>query len=168
MVDNLPYILLALLLIFLNGVFVAAEFAMVKVRNTQINTIKNSRKFYNRVLVTINSRLDAYLSACQLGITLTSLALGWIGEPAAAVLLKPLIELMQITDLKAIEAISFSAAFIMISFLHIVAGELLPKSLSIRFQFKTSLITGVPIFIFYFVTYPAIWLLNTRSNYCSG
>lgn len=164
MVDNLPYILLALLLIFLNGVFVAAEFAMVKVRNTQINTIRNSKKIYDRILVRINSHLDAYLSACQLGITLTSLALGWIGEPAAAVLLKPLIELLQITDPKAIEAISFTTAFILISFLHIVAGELLPKSLSIRFPFKTSLITGVPIFIFYYVTYPAIWLLNTCSN----
>lgn len=158
------YTIIALLLVFLNGMFVAAEFAMVKVRNTQINTIKDSDKLHEKILVKINSRLDSYLSACQLGITLTSLGLGWIGEPTAAYLLQPLIKLFNIQSAATVEAISFATAFMFISFLHIVLGELLPKSLAIRYPLRTSSITGIPLYLFYYITYPAIWLLNSCSN----
>ncbi|MDD3267398.1 MAG: hemolysin family protein [Burkholderiales bacterium] len=162
--SSLFYTLIAFLLVLLNGMFVAAEFSMVKVRRTQINTIKQSKKIYDRILVKINAQLDAYLSACQLGITLTSLGLGWIGEPTAAYLLQPIIGLFHIKNEATIEAISFGAAFVFISFLHIVLGELIPKSLSIRYPLKTSTLTSIPLYVFYYITYPAIWVLNSCSN----
>lgn len=162
--SNFASIIIALLLILLNGLFVAAEFAIVKIRATQIKTIKTSSRFYDKVLIRIHQQTDTYLSACQLGITLTSLGLGWIGEPAAAYFLHPLIKWLNIAAPLTIEAISFSVAFVVISFLHIVAGELLPKSISIRYPWHTSRIMAVPLYLFYYTTYPVIWLLNGCSN----
>ena len=162
---NFLFIFVAMILVLLNAFFVAAEFGMVKLRNTQVNAIKESHGLRGRVLANIHKSLDAYLSACQLGITLASLALGWIGEPAFSNLLTPLFEIFGITSPELTTAISVIIAFLIISFLHIVVGELMPKSLAIRQSEKISLWTAIPLYGFYWLMFPAIWVLNSCSNF---
>jgi CBS domain containing-hemolysin-like protein len=111
----------------------------------------------------VHGRLDAYLSACQLGITLASLALGWIGEPAFARLLTPLFVRAGI-GAETTEVVALILAFTLISYLHIVLGELAPKSLAIRRPERISLWTAAPLYAFYWAMYPAIWLLNASAN----
>ncbi|UDG82119.1 hemolysin family protein [Candidatus Vallotia cooleyia] len=153
----------ALVLVFLNGFFVAAEFSLVKLRGTRVAAISRQYGWRGRVLSRVHAHLDAYLSACQLGITLASLGLGWLGEPAFANLLAPLFNILQIVPPFA-DAISLTLAFLIISFLHIVAGELAPKSLAIRMPERAGLLTAVPLYLFYWTMYPAIALLNISSN----
>ena len=159
------WILSAFLLVLLNAFFVAAEFGMVKLRNTRIEMISETYGLTGKILAKIHSQLDAYLSACQLGITLASLGLGWIGEPAFVALFKPLfIQLgVKMTDLS--ELLIFFISFSLLSFLHIVIGELMPKSLAIRQSEAISILTALPLYFFYFLMYPAIWLLNGCSNF---
>jgi len=157
---NFFLLLLAIFLVFMNAFFVAAEFGMVKLRNTRVAIIKKSYGFRGRILAYIHQHLDVYLSACQLGITLASLGLGWVGEPALAHLLEPFFRLLHIKSPELIRLISFIIAFTLLSFLHIVIGELMPKSLAIRQPERVSVWTAVPLYIFYWVMYPAIWLLN--------
>ena len=121
-------ILFALILVLLNGFFVAAEFAMVKLRSTRVEAIADKNGWRGHILRTVHNQLDAYLSACQLGITLASLGLGWVGEPAFAELLTPLLSAIGIESQKLVHGISFFVAFFIISYLHIVVGELAPKS----------------------------------------
>lgn len=156
---NTVYLLLAFALVLANGFFVAAEFAIVKLRLTQANELAETHGLRGRVLRDVRSNLDAYLSACQLGITLASLGLGWIGEPAFASLLEPLFEALDASP-EVIHGVSFAVAFSIISFLHIVLGELAPKSVSIRFPEQSSLWTAIPLFLFYWLMYPFIWVLN--------
>lgn len=164
MLQNLLYVLAALLLVLLNGFFVAAEFALVKLRQTQAATIADAHGWRGRILLSVHERLDAYLSACQLGITLSSLGLGWIGEPAFAHLLEPLFVQFGVgPDTTKIAALVI--AFTLISYLHIVLGELAPKSLAIRRPEATSLWTAAPLYAFYWLMYPAIWLLNASANW---
>lgn len=153
------YLLFAFLLVLANGFFVAAEFAIVKLRLTQAEELAVTHGLRGRVLRNVRTHLDAYLSACQLGITLASLGLGWIGEPAFARLLEPVFEAVD-ADPEVIHAVSFAIAFSIISFLHIVLGELAPKSVSIRFPEQSSLWTAIPLFIFYWLMYPFIRVLN--------
>ena len=153
----------ALLLVALNGFFVAAEFALVKLRATRVATIAVQQGWQGRLLRRVHGRLDAYLSACQLGITLASLGLGWLGEPAFANLIGPLFPAMGVAEHVG-NAIALVFAFLLISFLHIVAGELAPKSLAIRMPERTGLIVAAPLYLFYWVMYPAIALLNA----CAG
>ncbi|KTD61248.1 hemolysin family protein [Legionella spiritensis] len=162
---NLMLIFFGMILVLLNGFFVAAEFGMVKLRNTRVALITEQYPLRGAILARIHQQLDAYLSACQLGITLASLGLGWIGEPAFARLLSPLLPVFGITNSALIEFISFLFAFSLISFLHIVIGELMPKSLAIRQSEQISLWTAVPLYVFYWMMYPAIWLLNFCSNF---
>lgn len=154
----------ALLLVALNGFFVAAEFGLVKLRQTRVQTLEKRYGMRGKLLARVHGRLDAYLSACQLGITLASLGLGWIGEPAFAELLTPVFELAGVTSEQLIHGISLFFAFSCISFLHIVVGELAPKSLAIREAEKIALWVAAPLYGFYWVMYPAIWLLNTSAN----
>jgi CBS domain containing-hemolysin-like protein len=112
----------------------------------------------------VHSQLDAYLSACQLGITLASLGLGWVGEPAFASLLEPVFGLVGVTAPQVVHGVSFVFAFGMISFLHIVVGELAPKSLAIRNPEIIGLWSAIPLYAFYWTMYPAIWLLNGSAN----
>lgn len=161
---NLFYIFLALLLVLLNGFFVAAEFAMVKLRQTRVLTIRENYGFRGQLLSKIHAHLDAYLSACQLGITLASLGLGWIGEPAFAELLHPLLAMLNITSPALIKGIAFAVAFFFISFLHIVLGELAPKSLAIRRPETISLWSAPLLYCFYWGMYPLIWILNSSAN----
>lgn len=162
--NNLFPIICALLLVALNGFFVAAEFGLVKLRQTRIRSIIKTQGWRGRILGKVHAKLDAYLSACQLGITLASLGLGWIGEPAFASLLEPLFVRSGVNSPELIHGISFALAFSMISFLHIVVGELAPKSLAIRNPEQIGLFSAAPLYGFYWLMYPAIWLLNTSAN----
>ncbi|MCC6708482.1 MAG: HlyC/CorC family transporter [Gammaproteobacteria bacterium] len=156
---------LALLLVLLNGFFVAAEFGLVKLRQTRVKAIAKTYGWRGRNLARVHRNLDAYLSACQLGITLASLGLGWIGEPAVANLLEPLLASIGILRPEMIGAISFFVAFFVISYLHIVVGELAPKSMAIRQSDIVGIWTATPLYAFYWLMYPIIWLLNHSSNW---
>jgi len=162
--QNVLLVVAALLLVLLNAFFVAAEFGLVKVRATRIRAIARTYGWRGRILAEVHEKLDTYLSACQLGITLASLGLGWIGEPAFARLLEPLFDWFGISSPEAIHGISFAIAFFFISFLHIVVGELAPKSLAIRHPEIIGLWTAAPLYGFYWLMYPAIWLLNASAN----
>ncbi len=162
--NTLVLTLVALSLVALNGFFVAAEFGLVKLRHTRLRAIIAKHGWRGRILAKVHGKLDAYLSACQLGITLASLGLGWIGEPAFVRLLEPLLVTIPITSPELLHGISFAVAFSTISFLHIVVGELAPKSLAIRSPESIALIGAVPLYGFYWLMFPAIWLLNNSAN----
>jgi CBS domain containing-hemolysin-like protein len=162
--ENVLLVVLALLLVALNGFFVAAEFGIVTLRKTRVRAIAKTSGLRGRILAKVHGQLDAYLSACQLGITLASLGLGWVGEPAFASLLEPAFRFVGVTSPQLIHTVSFIIAFGVISFLHIVVGELAPKSLSIRIPEAVGLWCALPLYGFYWLMYPAIWLLNASSN----
>lgn len=155
--------MLVMFLVLANGFFVAAEFAMVKVRNTRLESLilEGNRKAKFAQLLTKN--LDAYLSACQLGITLSSLGLGWVGEPAIARMIEPYLRDFGFSD-NLIHTIAFAIAFSMITFLHIVLGELAPKSLAIQKSEGVTMWTAMPLLVFYKIMYPFIWFLNGTAN----
>jgi CBS domain containing-hemolysin-like protein len=159
-------LLAVMALVLLNGFFVSTEFALVKVRSTQLETLASRNHRRGKMALHLTYHLDEYLSACQLGITLASLGLGWIGEPVFADILQPLFGVLGIdgddhTRLR--HSISFGVGFSVITFLHIVAGEMAPKSLAIRLPKETSLWVAFPMHAFYFVMYPFIWALNQSS-----
>jgi len=163
--ENIVYLIIAFGLVLLNGFFVAAEFAMVKLRQTRIKSIQSEYGKRGKILAEINSNLDTYLSACQLGITIASIGLGWIGEPAFSHLVEPLLTFFGISSPTTITVTSFAIAFFIVSYLHIVIGELMPKSLAIRQSERISLLTALPLYGFYWLMYPAIWILNISSNF---
>jgi CBS domain containing-hemolysin-like protein len=152
------------LLVLANGFFVAAEFAIVKVRETQIEALIKKGSKRAKTTKEIIKQLDAYLSACQLGITFASLALGWIGEPAIAKSLEPVFNTIGIEEPILRHTISLTIAFAIITFLHIVFGELAPKSLAIRKPKQVSMLISVPLNLFYKTFKPFIWFLNTCAN----
>jgi CBS domain containing-hemolysin-like protein len=153
------------ILVFLNGFFVAAEFALVKVRSSQLEALSAEGNMGAGIARQVMSNLDAYLSACQLGITLASLGLGWVGEPFLARMLQPLYAMASIESPAIIRASSFALAFFTITFLHIVLGEQAPKILAIRKALATSIVISPPLRLFYIVFKPAIWFLNASSNW---
>lgn len=157
-------IILVFFLVFLNGFFVATEFAMVKVRKSRIETlIIQGNKRAKRTLIVVKD-LNSYLSACQLGITLASLGLGWVGEPAILRLLMPIFNLFNLPS--SIEhSIAFIIAFSIITGCHIVFGELVPKSLAIISPEKIALSTAFPLIFFYKLTYPVMWIFNHSTNW---
>jgi len=151
-------------LVLLNGFFVASEFAIVKVRGSQLEALEDQgdkRASFGRH---VTAHLDAYLSATQLGITLASLALGWVGEPFLARMLQPFFFLFGVTSEALIKTVSITLAFGVITFLHIVLGELAPKSLAIRKSVETTLWIARPLGLFYVIFKPAIWFLNGTAN----
>jgi CBS domain containing-hemolysin-like protein len=158
------YLLLALAFILANGFFVAAEFALVKVRPTQLAEMAADGSTRARMGRRIGKRLDSYLSAVQVGITFASLALGWIGEPVIASLLIGPLGRLGVFALPVAHAIATTVAFILISTLHIVVGEQVPKFLAIQHPVATTLWTAHLLHGFYIVTYPAIWLLRGLTN----
>ncbi|MEI6350281.1 MAG: hemolysin family protein [Verrucomicrobiota bacterium] len=151
-------------LVLLNAFFVASEFAIVKVRSSQLEPLVDDGDPRAKIARQIGDNLDAYLSACQLGITLASLALGWVGEPFLARMLEPLFFLAGIQSMAVIHAISFTLAFSGITFAHIILGEQAPKILAIRKSLSTALWVGRPLRLFYVAFRPAIWLLNVATN----
>ncbi len=162
--ENLLFVVLALFLVALNGFYVAAEFSIVTLRKTRVHAIAKTSGLRGRILGKVHDKLDAYLSACQLGITLASLGLGWVGEPAFASLLEPVFAMLGVTSPELIHGVSFVVAFSVISFLHIVVGELAPKSLAIRLPEEVALWCAIPLYGFYWAMYPAIALLNASAN----
>lgn len=152
-------------LVFLNGFFVASEFALVKVRQSRLTQLSNEGNVRAKYALKVNKKLDAYLSATQLGITLASLGLGWVGEPAiAGLIIEPLLQIYGVTDPTVVHTISFAIAFCIITFLHIVLGELAPKSLAIQRSVGVSLWLSWPLLMFYRIFLPAIWLLNGAAR----
>ncbi len=162
--QQVALLVIALILVLLNGFFVASEFSIVKVRVTRIQEL--ARKGSARAVraAKVIGKLDEYLSATQLGITLTSLGLGWIGEPAFAELFAPLF--VSFGGLQPVLSHSLAAtvAFLTITFLHIVLGELAPKSIAIQRPVPVVLWTAPPLALFYKVSYPFIWALNGTAT----
>jgi CBS domain containing-hemolysin-like protein len=158
-------VIVVLLLVLANGFFVAAEFAIVKVRSTQIQPLIIKENKRAKVAYKLITHLDEYLSATQLGITMTSLGLGWIGEPVTAKILTPVFSLLSIESPNTIHTLSITFGFLVITFLHVVVGEVAPKSLAIRYSKPTSLFVSIPLNIFYLVFKPLILVLNISSNF---
>ncbi len=152
-------------LVLMNGFFVAAEFALVKVRDTQLEPYVAKGQRRARIARKTLHNLDACLSATQLGITIASLLLGWIAEPVFASLLEPIMGLLQIESAQMKHSAAFAVGFTTITFMHIVAGELAPKSLAIRRSLQTSLWVALPLHWFYRASFPMIWLLNHTANW---
>jgi CBS domain containing-hemolysin-like protein len=163
--DIVISILITLLFVFLNGFFVAAEFAIVKVRSSQLELKAQSGSRAAILSKRIVSHLDAYLAATQFGITISSLALGWIGEPVVSKIIKDLIGLFSIELAPSVlSTVSLVTAFVIITILHIVLGELAPKSLAIQRSEQTTLAVAYPLHGFYWICRPFIWLLNGIAN----
>jgi CBS domain containing-hemolysin-like protein len=152
-------------LVALNGFFVACEFAIVKVRASQLDALAEEGSARARFVKYIRSHLDAYLSATQLGVTLASLALGWVGEQFLAHILEPFSELANIHSHALVTSISVALAFVGITFLHIVFGELAPKYMAIANPLGVSLRVVRPLGAFYFLFRPFIWVLQRSSNF---
>lgn len=158
-------ILITLFLVFLNGFFVAAEFAIVKVRLSQIELIARAGNPFAPMAKKIVEHLDAYLSATQLGITLASLGLGWVGEPVVAKAIGEMLHAFGMQfDPDTLHKIALPIAFAIITVLHIVLGELAPKSLAIQRPETVTLATSIPLRFFYIVFKPFIWSLNSIAN----
>ncbi|WP_018756574.1 hemolysin family protein [Paenibacillus terrigena] len=154
---------LVALLIIATAFFVATEFAMIKLRPSRVDQLVLEGRKNAMAVKIVTSNLDGYLSACQLGITITALGLGWLGEPTVEQLLHPLFEQLGIAD-RAASIISFIIAFLLVTYLHVVLGELAPKTFAIRKAETISLLTARPIIYFYKIMYPLIWLFNGSAN----
>src|SRR5438067_7447071 len=152
-------------LVLLNGFFVVAEFALVKIRDSQIKTLVDEDARRAVLVKQIKDNLNAYLSACQVGITAASLGLGWLGEPFLARMLQPFFVFAGIESPAVIKSISFALAFSAITFLHIVLGEQAPKILAIRKAMPAALFVSAPLRWFYAIFKPAISFLNAASNW---
>lgn len=157
-------ILAALALVLLNGLFVAAEFAFVRARPTRIAQLADEGRRGAKKAQNCIANIDSYLSVCQLGITLSSLGLGWLGEPAVADLITPLLYRWGIETPTVVHSISFVIAFSVITFLHVVFGELAPKTLAIQRAESISLWLAAPMRFFYLLFLPGVVLLNGTAN----
>ncbi|QCC46782.1 hemolysin family protein [Halobellus limi] len=153
---------LALLLVGLNGFFVAAEFAFVRVRGTSVEQLVDEGRAGAGSLQAVMTDLDNYLAVTQLGITLASLGLGWVGEPAVASLIEPALE--PILPAGLIHLVAFAIGFSIITFLHVVFGELAPKTLAIAQTETLSLFLAPPMKVFYYLFYPGIVVFNGTAN----
>jgi len=164
--DYLVRLLVVVLLVLANGFFVAAEFALVGVRRSRVSTLASAGQRRAQRLLRVLDRLDAYISATQLGITLASLALGWIGEETLAYLFQPLFArvLPGAAAAAAAHSAAIALAFALITFLHIVLGELAPKTLALQRAEAVALAVARPMEIFYKVFKAPIWLLNEAGN----
>lgn len=156
-------LLLILLLIVISAYFVAAEFAIVKVRKTRMDQLALDGNKNAKAVQKILNQLDGYLSTTQLGITIVSLIIGWIGEPVVGHLLHPLFVWLDLPE-AAMRSVSAVLAFLIITFFHVVLGELVPKSFAIQKAEAISLFVARPLIIFHTIAYPFIWLLNGSSR----
>jgi CBS domain containing-hemolysin-like protein len=158
-------ILLVLGLVMFNGFFVAAEFALVKIRETQLDTLVAKGVYRAKVARSIISNLNAYLSATQLGITVASLGLGWAGEPIFTTLLSPMLLSLHVESETVRRSISFAVGFSALTFLHITAGELAPKWTAIQNPLPIALWAAQPLRWFFIASYPFNWLLNRTAQW---
>jgi CBS domain containing-hemolysin-like protein len=157
-------LMMILFIVAVNGFFVLSEFALVKIRGSQLDALIEEGDKRAIIARHVTTHLDSYLSATQLGITMTSLALGWLGEPYVAHLIEPFFALVGITSAAFISAVSVTLGFATITFFHIILGELAPKYLAIRNPLGMSLRIVRPLGVFYIVFKPVIWCLNKSSN----
>ena len=164
----LPAILITLVLIVVNGFFVAAEYAFVRVRKTQLDELLETGSARARLASRIEDSLDTYISASQLGVTLASLAIGWIGEPAMAALIAPAFTWLSDRSEAAFHVVSFALAFGVITYVHVVIGELAPKYLSIQRALTVALWCALPLHAFYLVFHPFIAFVNGSANRLLG
>ena len=158
------YILASIILVLLNAFFVASEFAIVKIRPTRLEQLVRGGDARARLALRIVRRLDAYLSATQLGVTLASLGLGWIGEPVIADVIKPSLLFLGAFGNEVAHAVSITIAFFVITALHTILGELAPKTLAIQRTEEVILAAVRPLHVFFLVAWPAIWLLYRGAN----
>jgi CBS domain containing-hemolysin-like protein len=165
--DILLNLLLLALLIGLTAFFVASEFAIVKVRSSRIDQLVAEGDQTAIAAKRVISHLDEYLSACQLGITITALGLGWLGEPTIETLLHPVFEHIDLNP-SITSIISFGLAFSVITFLHVVVGELAPKTFAIQKAEEITLLFARPLIWFYRIAYPFIWTLNSSARMFTG
>lgn len=161
-------LILVVVLVFANGFFVATEFALVSVRRTRMQQLASEGSRRARSVLDLLNHLDTYIAATQLGITISSIGLGWIGEPAIAHLVEPVFEslpfLPEAFRASASHTIGFIVAFSIVTALHIVIGELAPKSIALQRPDETSLATAAPIHVFYMIFRPFIYVLNGIGN----
>jgi CBS domain containing-hemolysin-like protein len=155
--------LAALLLVGLNALFVAAEFSLVKIRATQVDRLVEEGRRSAGLVKEATGRLDAYLAVCQLGITISSLGLGALGEPAIAALIEPLLEPLGIQG-GTLHFVAFVIGFSIISFLHVVFGELAPKTVAIQSAEGTSLLVAPFMKFFYYLLLPGTVVFNGTAN----
>ncbi|OBZ10309.1 MULTISPECIES: hemolysin family protein [Bacillales] len=154
---------LVALLVVLTAFFVATEFAIIRLRSSRVDQLVVEGKKNALAVQRVISNLDGYLSACQLGITITALGLGWLGEPTVEKILLPLFNQWELNN-ELSHILSFLIAFVVVTFIHVVIGELAPKSLAIQKAEQVSFAVVRPIIFFYKVMYPFIWVLNGSAN----
>ncbi|MFT5123012.1 MAG: CBS domain containing-hemolysin-like protein [Kiritimatiellia bacterium] len=158
----LTSIIIIILLLVANAFFVAAEFALVKAKGFRIDALADEGSKSAKLTQRILRKLEPYLAACQLGITMASLALGWVGEPTVAHMLEPLLHKFNLSE-QLIHTIAFITGFIIFSSLHIVVGEQVPKTFAIRKPEPVSLWIAYPLHWFYVATFGLNWMLNTAT-----
>ena len=156
-------LVLVVLFLAMNAFFVIAEFSLVRIRKSQLEIAVSEGKRGAESALKVANDVNAYLSACQLGITLASLALGWLGEPVFAELIRPLFELFGAPE-AVIAVCAVAIGYFIMTTLHVVVGELIPKSLAIFSTESYALATAGPLIVFFKVTYPIMWLFNTITN----
>jgi CBS domain containing-hemolysin-like protein len=163
MTDETTGIIIIILLLAINGFFVAAEFALVKVRSFQLDSLADSGSRAAKLTQRIHLNLESYLAACQLGITMASLGLGWVGEPVVASMLEPAFVAMGLSE-AAVHTTAFIIGFLIFSSLHIIVGEQVPKTFAIRKSAPVSIWCAYPLHWFYLLAFPLNWLLNKASG----
>ena len=161
--DTASNITAIVLLLAANGFYVAAEFALVKARGFRIEVLANEGSASARLTLRIQQNLESYLAACQLGITMASLGLGWVGEPAVAAILEPMFTRMGVPE-PMIHMSAFLIGFLIFSALHIVVGEQVPKTLAIRKAEPVSIWVAYPLHFSYMLAWPLNWLLSRATN----
>jgi CBS domain containing-hemolysin-like protein/mannitol/fructose-specific phosphotransferase system IIA component len=166
MFDTITFLLIAAFLLLLNAFFVLAEFAAVKARPTQMEALAAAGSRRAKRMQHIQTHLDQYLSVCQIGITLASIGLGFVCEPALAALVKPGVRGLGLGEAApaASHGLASIIAYLLISFLHIVIGELVPKSMAIRKTEQAALLTSYPLSVFYYLFIVPLWVLNSSAN----
>jgi CBS domain containing-hemolysin-like protein len=155
-------LLLALFLVVLNGFFVASEFALVRIRSTAVDRLVEAGRPGSAALRTAVDNLDDYLATTQLGITIASLGLGWVGEPAVAALIEPVLE--PVLPAGTLHLVAFALGFGIITFLHVVFGELAPKTIAIQRAERLALLVAPPMRVFYYLFVPGIVVFNGTAN----
>lgn len=157
-------LLVTVLLLLLNAFFVLAEFASVKMRPTRVEELVDRGDRRAKVLQHIQQRLDEYLSVCQVGITLASIGLGFVGKPAFERIIAAPLNWLGVASPAAVSAAAVTVAYLLVSFLHILLGELVPKSVAIRRPEASGLWVAVPLRVAHFVFFVPLWVLNTSAN----
>lgn len=157
-------LILVVVFLLMNAFFVVAEFALVRVRRSQLEMAVEEGKPGAKAAKEIADNINAYLSACQLGITLASLALGFLGEPAFSALIHPVLDIFGIPD-AVVSIIAIAFGYIVMTILHVVVGELIPKSFAIFSTERYALFTSRPLRAFYRITYPVMWLFNEITTH---